>query len=345
MRENNPFSIAYTYKSDSLISRIEEQEEIIEMFSSEEPSNLTYMLTGANGTGKSLLLSTIYNHFKENSDWIVVHLDTKDNILENIAKRIYETGRTQHLFTKKEFDFSFQGKEFSLHGSTPVSSLFPLLTKMLDYLKKKNKKVLITIDDIDCSMPMVYFIQAYSTLLRQNYLVFLLMAGTYNNISNLQDEESITFLYRAPKIFLGPLNLSAIASSYCQYLGVNRERGLELAKLTKGYAYAYQVLGYLLYEKGNDTIDDKLFDEYDQYLAEYVYKKMYADLSDSDKKIVFAFKTSLPVKTSDLCERTGLKINAYKDRLIKSGLVLSPSDGYLQFALPRFEEFLETQEY
>ena len=44
--------------------------------------------------------------------------------------------------------------------------------------------------------------------------VYLVMAGLYDNISNLQNEKSLTFLYRAPQIFLEPLSVPAMTTSY-----------------------------------------------------------------------------------------------------------------------------------
>ena len=50
-----------------------------------------------------------------------------------------------------------------------------------------------------------------------------------------------------------------------------------MAKFTKGYSYAYQLLGSLVYE--NDCmLDNKVISKYDKYLEDYVYDKMFADL-------------------------------------------------------------------
>ena len=61
-----------------------------------------------------------------------------------------------------------------------------LLKKMLNYLKSKNRKVLITIDDVDNSDEMQYFIQGYVALLGQRHPMRLLMTGLHSNVSKLQ---------------------------------------------------------------------------------------------------------------------------------------------------------------
>ena len=51
------------------------------------------------------------------------------------------------------------------------------------------------------------------------------MAGLFDNISNLQNEKSLTFLYRAPKIFLEPLSIPAITTSYRSVFDISPSEG------------------------------------------------------------------------------------------------------------------------
>ena len=341
----NPFTITFGIEPSNYINRLKESEKIVEEFSSENPSNYVYLITGPRGSGKTVLLSSIVNKFSEDDKWIVVDPGPKDNIIENVASEIYEVGKMKKLFLKTDFNFSFHGLTFSIEGEEPISTPITFIKRMLDYLKKKNKRVLITIDEVDNSEQMKYFIQAYQSLIRQNYQVMLLMTGLYENISKLQDDKSLTFLYRAPKIYLGPLNINSIATNYKKYLDVDDDKALELAKMTKGYAYAYQVLGYLLYQNQTVNVNDVIGD-FDQYLFEYVYDKVYSELSNKEQQIILSFPANGLVKVSDLEEKSGINIktlSVYRDRLIKKGILYSPSYGYLEFVLPRFFEFLRTK--
>lgn len=340
---NNPFSITFGLEPNNYIKRIKETDKIVSEFSSSVVSNYVYLITGIRGSGKTVLLSSIYNYYKNDDDWIVVDPATKTNLLENIASELYENGKLKKLFLKNEFSFSFHGISFSLTGDKPVTSIISLIKKMLDYLKKKNKRVLITIDEVDNSEDMKTFVETFQTLLRLEYPVFLLMTGLFDNISKLQDNKSLTFLYRAQKIYLGPLNISTIASYYEKYLNIDEDLSLACAKLTKGYAYAYQVLGYLLFQKEKKEIDEDLLIEFDQYLSEYVYEKLYSELSDNEQTMLLSFKTNDPIKMMDLSNKTSLDaktISVYRDRLIKKGIIFSPKYGFVEFALPRFKEFL-----
>lgn len=199
-------------------------------------------------------------------------------------------------------------------------------------------------DEADNSKPVREFIVAYHSLIRSRYPLMLLMTGLYDNLSRLQDDKTLTFLYRAPKIFLGPLSLPSVSSSYKKNLGVDEKASREMASLTKGYTYAYRVLGYLMFKENKKAIDDELLSRYDQYLAEYVYEKVLSKLSKAEQTFVEAMGEDGPVAVERIRSRTGFdskKLGVYRSRLIKKGVITSPSFGYVEFSLPRFAEFLK----
>lgn len=77
---------------------------------------------------------------------------------------------------------------------------------MLEQIKKAGKRLLISIDEVTNSEYIRVFASAFQIFIRQDYPIFLLMTGLYENIHNLQNEKSLTFLYRAPKVLLEPVN-------------------------------------------------------------------------------------------------------------------------------------------
>ena len=340
---NNPFSTSFGIEPTNYILRKDETKLIIDEFTSLNPSNFVYLITGVRGSGKTVLLSSISSLFKKENDWIVVNPMTKTNILENIAGEIYENSNAKKLFIKKSISFSFHGFSLSIHGETPVSSVTTLIKMMLEVIKKDNKRVLITIDEVDNSPEMKTFVEVYQNLLREQYPVFLLMTGLYENIYQLQDNKSLTFLYRAPKIFLNGIDIRSITYSYASILNIDINEALELANLTKGYAYAYQLLGYLLVKNNKTKADKEILLEFDKCLAEYSYDKIYEDLSSFEIQIISNVNTNQEVKVEDLYKK--LKVDqkyfsVYRDRLIKKGLFVAKHYGLIEFALPRFVEFL-----
>jgi ribosomal protein L20A (L18A)/archaellum biogenesis ATPase FlaH len=342
---NNPFELTFGLKPSNYISRLKQSDEIISNFKS-RTGNKSFLITGVRGTGKTVMLSHISKQFENEKNWIVIELIPNYDMLEQFASALYDSSIMNKIFNNKTFGFSFSGISFSISGEKPITNVISLIEVLLDRIKKCDKSVLIAVDEVSNNDYVKTFTQAFQLLIRKEYPIHLLMTGLYQNIYELQNDKDLTFLYRAPKISLEPLNLAAITNSYQELLNITKEEALLLAKETKGYAYAYQVLGHLVFEKQNPKLDDKLYAKYDQYLEEYVYEKMYSELSSNDKKILKAFTSDDINSVGNLLLKSKMKKNVfsvYRDRLIKRGIIESPEYGKLLLKLLRFYEFLERQ--
>lgn len=111
--------------------------------------------------------------------------------------------------------------------------------------------VLIVIDEVKVSVEFRNFISVYQILLQQNLPVRLLLASFLRNVSELQNDNQLTFLLRAPRVTLDPLDSSNVRYNYKKAFGnggkARNERALD--KMTKafgGYAYAFQLMGWLV---------------------------------------------------------------------------------------------------
>lgn len=344
-KTNNPFELTFGLKPNNYISRLKQSDEIVSNFLSDTGTKV-YLITGVRGTGKTVMLSHISKQFESKNDWIVVELIPNYDMLEQFASSLYDSCLFNKMFNEKTFGFSFGGLSFSIKGEKPVKNIISLIELILDRIKKHNKKVLITIDEVSNNDNVKTFTQVFQLLLRKEYSINLLMTGLYQNIYELQNNKDLTFLYRAPKINLEPLNISAIALSYQELLNITKEEAFRLAKETKGYAYAYQVLGHIVWDKGNPEVDNPLLMRFDQYLQEFVYDKMYSELSTNDKKLLKSFKNDGINSVEEMLRDSKMKKNVfsvYRDRLIKRGIIESPEYGKLCLKLPRFYEFINNQ--
>ena len=345
MKKKNPFTITFGIRPDNYISRLSQSEEIISSF--ENNTNNVFMITGVRGSGKTALLTHISEYFDEKNDWAVIELISEADLLDQLASKLYDMGLFHKIFNGKTFGFSFQGLSFSIKGEKPVTNVVSLIEILLEKIQKK-KKVLICVDEAVNNTYMKPFVQTIQLLLRKRYPIYILMTGLYQNLYDLQNNDSLTFLYRAPKINLEPLNIQAIASEYRNVFKIEDKEAIELAYFTKGYAYAYQVLGYLLYENNKNKIDNKILSLFDQYVQDYVYDKIWSELSGNDKKVLWAIDTDEPVQVENIMNKVSMdkrSFSVYRDRLIKRGLLASPEHGKLILKLPRFYEFLELQSY
>lgn len=280
---------------------------------------------------------------EKKKEWIVIDVNPNREILEQIASGIYENANVKRLFLSTSFSFSFHGFGFSIEGKTPVSNIKTILEKMLDVLKKHNKKVLITIDEASNNAHMRSFAHDFQSLLRNNYPVFTLMTGLYENVNSLQNNKNLTFLYRAPKVELNPLDKELIKEEYSSIFKSESSETIDsLASLTKGYAFAYQVVGYLFFKYKDIS---KIYNELDQYLSIYVYDKIWSNLPKNERTFLTCFKNE-SITTKAILEEVPYNENSiyvYRDRLIKRGLIVSTSLGTVSLTLPRFENFISKQ--
>lgn len=75
-------------------------------------------------------------------------------------------------------------------------------------------------------------------------------------------------------------------------------------------------------------------------------KKIYSEVSYANKEILKTIETDGAVKISDITAKMNKNskyINTYRDKLLKEGIIFSPSYGYIEFSLPRFGTFLKTK--
>lgn len=338
---NNPFSLSFGKEPESMINRNSQNDEIIESFLSKNPAYQVCILTGVRGSGKTVELTCLSNVFRKNKDWIVIDLNPERDLLLALAAELSHHKECIQIFKDAKINVSVFGFSIEVDGQPPITDVCIALDRMIQKLTQKGKKVLIAIDEIYTNKEMKQFANEFQIWMRRNYNVFLIMSGLYENVYDLQNEKSLTFLYRAPKIEMKPLNINLVASNYQKIFNLDYKQSFEMAKVVNGYPFAYQVLGYLCFR--NQTNWKNVLPEFDMYLEEYVYEKIWSELSQKDKDILYAMTHSNSLKVEDIRKEIDMKSNdftVYRKRLMKKGVLRSPSYGYLEFSLPRFKEYV-----
>ena len=340
--KNNPFNLTFGKEPPHMISRYAQSNEIVENFMSEVPPQQIYMISGVRGSGKTVFMTSITKTLSATGDWIVVELNSAGELLKEFASKLYHSKGQKARFHAAGINLSFLGIGINIEKAEPVTDIEIAIERMLDCIQKENKRVLISIDEVSNSKEMRYFAGAFQILIRHDYPLFLIMTGLYENINKLQNEDNLTFLYRAPKMYLNALNLYRMADSYEHLLRISKEKALDMAKATKGYSFAFQVFGYFTYNN-QGRYEDALPD-IRQYLDEYVYDKIWMELTSKEMELLSTMAVLDITDAKSIKKSLQMKPNqfsVYRDRLIKKGILSGNRRGFLEFTLPFFDDYIK----
>ncbi len=190
--------------------------QIIESFNAEIPSNQIFMITGVRGSGKTVMMTNIADEIRADESWIVVELNPMRDLLQSLAAKIYGIPEMHARFLKARLDFSAFGLGVSIEDAVPVTDIESVIERMLEQIQQDGKRLLITIDEAANSENIRIFASSFQIFIRRDYPIYLLMTGLYENLYDLQNDKSLTFLYRAPKLMLEPLNYTAVRKHYME---------------------------------------------------------------------------------------------------------------------------------
>ena len=344
--KKNPFDISFGKKPIQAVDRISQRDEIISVFQQEEITQQIYLITGVRGSGKTVLMNTIANQLEQDKAWVVVRLNPDRDLLRSLGAKLSSDTECAGIFRNAKINLSLFGVGLEVTGEAAVRDVETAIERMLKSLKKAKKRLLVTIDEVTATPQIKEFASAFQIFIGQELPVFLLMTGLFDNIRSLQNEKNLTFLYRAPKLGLGPLNFGAVAGIYERVFSIPREDAVKMAGLTKGYPFAFQALGSVAWK--HDLKEKEYLKEFRQLLEEYVYEKLWSELSAKDKQLAIAMAHCPEGRVRDIYQYLDAKndeMNQYRKRLIDRGLATGEDRGYLRFALPLFDRFVLENEY
>ena len=340
----NPFDISFGKEPVEMIKRIKQTKDILDAFTTDIITRQIFIIMGVRGSGKTVLMNDIANQLEKLPDWIVLRLNPERDLLMSMGAKLCSHQKSYDILATAKISLPMFGLDIEAGRKPQIVDAEAAIEAIMKKLNARNKRVLITIDEVTDNEYVRVFCASYQTLIGQKLPVYLLMTGLYENIEELQNEKSLTFLYRAPKIRMTPLNINSIAARYAENFDLTEAKARQLATMTKGYPFAFQALGFSIWNNGLEN--NRYYDEYRQILREFVYEKIWSELSPKDRKIAYGIAQSKTGKLKDVNRLLGLKpgeINQYRQRLIRKGIVNGEEYGILRFELPLFAEFIQEQ--
>ena len=344
--KKNPFAINFGRVPLQYISRDILIDEIIDELSGEYVQNPCFMLSGTRGSGKTVTMTSIERKLAESEEWIIIRLNPERNMLEGLVAKLYDSKDFLTKFIDTGVNLSKFGIGVNITSKSPVADIESALEIILKEIKKKKKRLLVTVDEVSNTAYMREFASSFQIMIREELPIYLIMAGLYENIRSLENEKNLTFLYRALKYEMEPLNMTLIADRYSKTMGIKQDTAMEYALITKGYPFAYQALGKYLWEDDTHMINNEILAKFDEALRHYVYEKIWSELSPKDRWYMSFIVQKKEMHVAEILELAKEKKNEfsqYRARLRDTGLINTNTHGMVSFRLPRFDVFVKNE--
>ena len=301
----NPFTTTFSKTPEYTYIHTEKTEEILENFIYDNPSESVYKITGVRGSGKTVILAKVEEELRTNESRYINWLVFDVNPARDIL------GQIAAMLVKAGF------------GS-------------------QDKKT-TGIDEVSKSEEMVKFASEYGRWLRAGYPVYFVCTGLYENIQELSNVKNLTFFRRAATVKTEPLNMIRMTEMYKSKLDIDSDEAREMAKITKGYAYAFQELGVLCFKKkAGESLKD-ILPKLKAELFAYSYEKIWEEMTEMDRFLAGLLTDKEEYKREEVLKLMGEKSGSYsmyRDRLIKRGIIKT-RQGYISLALPYFDEYIK----
>ena len=350
----NPFTTTFNKVPLQTYISTGQERDIIENFSYEEPSESVIKITGVRGSGKTVLLSRIVKLLQDDAvkekNWYVCVLTTSSDMLEQLYSFLSHQKELRGKGQKGKINISANAKVLGVGGGIEVSSenkneIFDIRYELGELIKRaasKNKKIFIGIDEVAKSDDMIKFASEFGKWLILRYPVYLVCTGLYNNVEQLSNVKILTFFKRATTVLMGPLNPIRMCEIYKSTLSVDNDTARKLARTTKGYSYAFQVLGSLYFKNGANESFNSIIEKLKYELFSYSYEKIWEELSEEERNLLYIISDGKSHKRAEILQKMEKPNNysMYRDRLIKRGLV-EQKRGSIELALPYFGEYIK----
>ena len=361
----NPFKPSFGVSPPVLVGRDALLDEFVEgLEDGPGAAARATIYTGARGSGKTVMLNAVEDRARE-LGWLLVSETASPGFVDRIAGQQlprllagFDPKAVRRRVTGITAPLGAGGVTWSTAEShAPEASLRSQIELITDLLAETDTGLLITLDEIHQNQ--IAELRALATTVqhafREDRQLAFVGAGLASAITDVVNDEVLTFLRRAERHALGPVASEDVARALRTPV---EESGRKVAddvldvmvEGTRGYPFLIQLVGAQVWRRrrsepeismqsAHEGVSDAL-----RRLGRLVYEPALADASDIDKSFLLAMaKDDGPSRMKDIQERLEIDANfasQYRLRLIASELIESTGHGYVDFALPYLRDYL-----
>ncbi len=363
IQSRNPFTPDFGKVPTYFAGREDVLSELTDTFEHVNSMGTCALFVGPRGSGKTALLTYI-GSIAEQFGWVVANVSSLPGMLEDILQQ--GEASAQHIVNGSA---SKRLKGIGVAGIGSVQwesertenpTWRTQMTRFLDALDEAGVGLVITVDEVDVTLPeMTELVSVYQHFVREDRKVALLMAGLPYNVDTLIKGKNTSFMRRAERYDLGPLNDYEVEEAFKLTIEnggkIIDDHALKTAvKAIHGFPFMLQLLGHrawrLAGESPSLSLDavQKGAELAQKQLKTRIFDTTYAELSPADRNFLKAMlQDECETSRADLMNRLGKPsghIATYKRRLTQAGVIDETLRGTFRFSLPGFKEYLRTIE-
>lgn len=323
------------------------------------------LYTGGRGAGKTVMLNAVEDEVRSRG-WLVISETATPGLIERLTR-----SRLPELLSRFDPDavrrrWTGATLPFTAGGGLTWQTLEPHVVKidlrgqitlLTDLLAGSETGLLITLDELHRNQ--VAELRELATVVqhafREDRELAFVGAGLGSSVSDLLNDEVLTFLRRADRYHLGAVGLDDVRRALEEPVRAAgrtvAEDALELmVAATQGYPFLIQLVGSHAWRVHRNTHEIGLADAETgvanarRRLGSLVHAPALEDASDIDKSFLLAMaKDDGPSSVADVGARLGVAkeyAGVYRRRLIDAELIEPTRRGYVDFALPYLRDYL-----
>ncbi|KFI55937.1 ATP-binding protein [Bifidobacterium callitrichos] len=320
------------------------------------------LITGARGTGKTVILTVLGDKARARK-WDVIEETASEGLCERLVNELRDRDGLLDRLTIKP-SLSFAGASVSL-GEAELSpkrmpeTLRKAMAERITLLEKHHAGLLISIDETQAAdrSDMIAIATAIQHQIRERRNIAIAFAGLPQMVSDLFNDEVITFLRRAKMNVLTSIPVDEVRDAFRTTfhdsgMHIDEQQLQTAAAATCGYPYMIQLVGYHIWDaadmRNSDEISD---DDVSQGITEAridldnaVCIPELHGLSRNDRAYLKAMAQSDgPSSTTAVAKRMGKTPNyaaTYRKRLLDAYVIRETERGEVDFAVPFLREYL-----
>ncbi|WEV39949.1 ATP-binding protein [Lactobacillus sp. ESL0681] len=340
----NPFNPTFGDVPNIFLDKNKQVRELVSLIKQSQFAR-SFFITGVRGSGKTAFLTQLAKKFQQDDQCYYIDLLNRDGILTSLAHKLDHQVHSQTNRAFRNIN-SFSFGSVSISREVEIPEVDEILDDLLKTVTQQGKYVVVTIDEVTNSKAIQNFAQVFSSLKRAGYPLYVIMTGLPDIVLDIQNESKLTFLLRSEKLVMSELRVTEMITTYQKELTCSLAVAEKMAQITKGYSYAFQLLGWLCFEKHNSNFTAAelrlIIPQYQLQLFENAYQKIFMGLSENDRQYLLSVNDHQ--KFNDVVAKMHKSkgyVSQYRRRALERQLITVAGHGYVDYTLPYFGEYLK----